>query len=434
MSLLHVSLYSLYLFAFVKIILRADFFSFVNADKKHLLFFFLLKVLGGILFTLIYTYYYTDPAKADIYRYFNDSKIISEILFHHPLHWLKIMSGIGIDDKETFKYILPTQNFSHPSSDFVTNNTSIIRLNVLLNYFSLENIYINTLFFNFFCFAGLTALFKSLKSYFIHSKILYIPIYLLPSVVFWSSGLLKEALLLSLTGFAFFFLQKQHSVFKKVAGIICAIVILLIKPMVFASLIISTLFYQTVKIGSLKNKIHLLLLTIMWAGIIFVAFYKLPYISQTLMEKRNEFVLLAKQENAGSVFDLKVYDTNTTALILLLPQALLNALLQPFIWSDGNIFLKLFGIENLFFILLIFTLFIFLKRQPREKYALAIFLFMIAAFNYLIVGITTPIAGAVVHYRIFSELFLILSFMCVIDENRLINCLKNYCLHFFTIK
>ena len=183
-GIFHTALYLLYFALFVWAIFKWKFFEIEGANKKHFAFFFLLKVAAGILLTLIYTYYYTDLAKADIYRYFNDSKVISSVLFVDPVAWLKIMTGCGIDEPEVFKYVLPTQYFSHPVNDIVTNNTFIIRLSVLLNYFSFSNIYINTLFLNFISFIGLTALFKELRTYFSQfQQILYVPLFLLPSVL-----------------------------------------------------------------------------------------------------------------------------------------------------------------------------------------------------------------------------------------------------------
>ncbi len=157
----HAALYLLYLTLFVWLIFKWKFFAVEGTNKKHFAFFFLLKIIAGVSLTLIYTWCYTDQAKADIYRYFNDSKIISTVLFTDPVAWLKIMTGYGIDEPEVFKYVLPTQYFSHPGADIVTNNTFIIRVSVLLNYFSFSNIFINTLFLNFISFIGLTALFKA---------------------------------------------------------------------------------------------------------------------------------------------------------------------------------------------------------------------------------------------------------------------------------
>jgi hypothetical protein len=199
---IHLLLYIFYLFVFLWLISKWHFFDIKKLSRLQLGIFFLMKVAAGLLLTVIYTFYYTNLSHNDIYRYFNDSAILSKVLFQNPVAWLKIMLGIGLNQPDVFKHLVDTQNFSHSCSDWVTNNSFIIRLNVLLNYLSLTNIWINTLFFNFFSFIGLVALYKAIQSYFkpVESK-LYLPIFLMPSVVFWSSGILKESIFFMAFGF-----------------------------------------------------------------------------------------------------------------------------------------------------------------------------------------------------------------------------------------
>src|SRR5579871_5077247 len=94
----HTFLYLLYAFIFTWIIYSQPFFNKSGISTKVLTYFFFLKAAAGIALTLVFTYYYKDPGKADIYRYFTDSKVISSVLFHHPFQWLKIITGVGIND------------------------------------------------------------------------------------------------------------------------------------------------------------------------------------------------------------------------------------------------------------------------------------------------------------------------------------------------
>jgi len=424
----HSALYLLYFALFVWLIFKWSFFEIEGAHKKHFAFFFLLKVVAGISLTLIYTYYYTDQAKADIYRYFNDSKIISSVLFTNPLAWLKIMTGYGIDEPEVFKYVLPTQYFSHPGNDIVTNNTFIIRVNVLLNYLSFSNIYINTLFLNFISFIGLTALFKSLRSYFTEfQQILYVPLFLLPSVLFWSSGLLKESLLLTgMAGFLQIYLHEKFNAYKPwlIAGISSLV----------GFFILTVTKLQVAIIGGLavfsfwqfrKNSIYVRLF---FPFILFgaIAYIYGNYACYLLLEKRNEFVELALKENAGSFLDTRFIEPIATSLIKLLPEAFVNSVLRPFIWDGGKAFQKIFAVENFFFLLLLILPLRYFKFPKGEKLLLCLCFLLFALANYIIIGITVPVMGAIVHYRVIAAPFLVLAVLLATDLERLKKAMRFY--------
>lgn len=413
--MLTILLYVVYLWLFIRFILKSNFFLIAHTPRQHLVFYFLLKVLAGIFLTLVYTYYYTDSSKADIYRYFNDSRVLSPVLFKDPVAWLKIMTGYGMEDPAVFKYVLPTQYFSHPDSDFVTNNTFIIRLNVVLNYFSMGNIYINTLFFNFILFVALTLFIKAVANYFNGSTLLlFAPFFLLPATLFWSAGLLKEPLLLSgLAVWWYAVLQPSLPVYKRAIYASAAMgTLLLIKIQIAVPAAMFTVLFLTVR-ANVKLRWRLLLMGI---GAMVVFLVAGNEISRILLEKRNEFVWLAKQENAGSVFATRLVQPNLTNFFLLLPDAMLNAFLRPYLWDSSNGFQLAFSVENMLFLLLLLFLLRWYKHPVAERKLLAACFLFFAVFNYLVIGVTVPITGALVHYRIMAQPFLLMAVLLCTDE------------------
>lgn len=422
MIILHCTLYIFYLTIFLWVIFRWQFFETEELTKIQLSFFFLLKVVAGVALTLVYTYYYTDNSKADIYRYFNDSKIISQVLFQDVKCWFKIMSGIGAYDEDAFSYLVHTQYFSHTSADAVTDNTLIIRINVLLNYFSFSNIFINTLFFNFFCFVGLVALYKSLVKYFQHEqKLLAITIFLLPSVVFWSSGLLKEALLFSAIGLGIYLSTTSAKILSRLAGLFFFTLLLFIKPAVFFSLFLAGGIYFSLRFffqnetpfTRSKTKIALL---VVWLAVTVAVVLKSSSLCEKLIDKRNEFVQLATDENAGSLLNTEILSVDCHSLLSVLPSAFVNSILRPFVWESGGAFQKIFAVENaLVFLFILFFLIHYFKFPQREKLLLAVFLFSFALLNYFLIGITVPVVGAIVHYRVIATPFLFLGLLCFVS-------------------
>lgn len=414
-AIIHVVLYGVYLLAFLWLIKRLKFFKIDELPAQPWQFFFLLKVIAGIALTLLYTFYYTNPARADIYRYFNDSKIISDVLLQNPKAWWHIMTGIGINEPETFSYLVHTQNFSHRADDFATNNTFIIRVNVLLNYLSYQNIFINTLFFTFFSFCGMVALYKVLRTY-VSTPLLLLPLFVFPSLLFWSSALLKETLFYAALGFwcmAALQLRNRNEVLKSVAVLLTTSVVMFsVKAQVFVILCVSAyIFFAFEKEKSLR--LVLLLIPLAAAGVVAMLNTSICHaVCETIILKRNEFVTLALSEGAGSLLHTEVLPADCAHLLSLLPVAFVDALLRPFIFSGGSLVQVLFAVENTLLIGGIAYLLFYFRVPDRKTFPLLIFCLLFATANLLVIGLTAPITGAIVHYRIVATPFLFVAVLC----------------------
>jgi len=402
-------------------ITKLNFFKVEGVRTTHLVGFFLLKALAGIGLTLVYTYYYTDKGTADIYHYFKDSIVVSCILFVKPLAWLKVITGIGMYQPDTFKYIVPTAYFSHPGSDVATNNSLIIRITSLFNYLSLFNIYINTLLFNMLGFVGLVAILKAVKPYFAGNvKWLYIPLFLLPSVVFWGSGMLKEQLMLTFIGFYILLHNRvvvKHIAISWIIMVVLFLAVYSIKPSVAACLLLATFFLPGFQVYKPKRLIALGI-TVVVLLIAAIALNLPTKVANMLLTKHAEYAALAISENAGSALYTSVQGAGVSAVIKLIPTALTNAIARPFLWSHNKVFQLAFALDNTAFLLLIiFLLFRAFQFPKGEKRLLMLFCLTFAITNYLIIGLTIPVMGAIVHYRIIAAPFLLLAVLLCVDLN-----------------
>lgn len=413
-NFIHIALYIIYLLVFLRFIYGCRLFTVEGVSPLHLAAFFLLKVLAGGILTLVYTYYYTDTAKSDIYRYFNDSVVISKLLFQAPVHWAKIMLGVDMYNKETFSYLVNTHYFDHPGSDVATNNKLIIRLTSLFNYLSYYNIYINTLLFNFVSFIGLVAFLKALRRYFTGDvRWLYIPLFLLPSMVFWSSGLLKEQLLFAFIGFYIY--VSCNSAYTGLIRILLSTIIIAavfyVKPSVAICLFAASAFLPVPNMDNKKRWIGIAISIACLVSILIVADWHYE-VCNMFLAKRNEFVALAISEGAGSALDNTIYEPGCGNLLSLIPSALLNTLLRPFIWNGGSVFQLAFALENLLFLGLLLYIVVRNFRLPKGDNAMfTLFCLAFAFLNYLIIGLTVPIMGAIVHYRVMAAPFLLLALL-----------------------
>lgn len=171
---------------------------------------FLLKVLCGVVFWYIYTFHYGDRDKADIYKYFDDSKIMFDALRTNTSDFLRMFFGFDSDPRFQREYYshmhIWTPQFENTAS---IENHSMIRLNVIFRFFSLGYYQVHNIFINLLSFAGLLALYKTFEGYAVGKrKLLFLAICLLPGVLFWGSGVIRESFILFAMGFSVYYLHK----------------------------------------------------------------------------------------------------------------------------------------------------------------------------------------------------------------------------------
>lgn len=414
-------LYILYAAFFIRLIMRWKFFDLPHVPQGHLVLFFLIKAMAGLGLTLIYTYYYTDQSKADVYRYFNDSKIITSVIFTNPVAWLKIMTGIGANDPATFNYLRDTLHFSHPVNDIITSNSFLIRIISLLNFFSGYNIYIDTLLFNFITFVSLTLLFKTLRPYFeAFPQILYWPLFILPSFVFWSSGLLKEGLIfVGLSIYLSTALQwKGLPSFKLLLALVTGLCIVALTKIYVALLLLAgTVLLILSSLNKNAARLGLVAFFILLAS---TGFYYKSGLCENILTKRNEFLALANIEHSGSLLDVQPMGQDCDHPGRMVTDAFINSVLRPFLWDKEKLFQLFFGVENFIFLLALLSLVSgYYKRPEGKRLWLCAFFLFFALGNYLSIGLTVPVLGAIVHYRIIALPFMLLSVLLMTDLEKL---------------
>ena len=192
-----------YLFFFNFLIYRFKKFQFRNYKPivTHLL--FNLKFIVGIFIWFIYTFYYKDVQNNDVHKFYNDALILNTVAQENP----KALSELMIKDNGSLnEYTSPMKNWDRNFDEAPFNeNRTIIRLNTLLMFVSFKTYFVHTLFFCFISLLGWILLTNSIFS-FVDTKnsILALPVLFLPSVLFWTSGVMKEPLLVLGLGLLFY--------------------------------------------------------------------------------------------------------------------------------------------------------------------------------------------------------------------------------------
>ncbi len=230
----------IYTILFILLIRKIKFFSIPGLSRKAIIFVFLLKICAGIALLQIFTKYYQG---SDSIAFFNDSKIMYGALWQNPAHFFKMFFGIDSSNEVLNIYYSKMNAWNASFEKILFNDSrSLIRLNVLFRFFSFGNFYVHTVFMCFLSLTGLTALYKTFSGYFLDKKkILFVIIFLLPSVLFWSSGVMKEGLLFFAMGLLLYItecgLLKNYDIKKNILILLLIAILLFVKFYILIALI-----------------------------------------------------------------------------------------------------------------------------------------------------------------------------------------------------
>lgn len=436
---------------------------------------FVVKVACGFFLTYIYSSHYTDRSTADIFKYYDDAKVMYSALPQKPADYASMITGIANDNLYYDTTYYTKMNHWYKRFDFGTynDNHTIIRLNALIMPFSFGSFHVHTVFMCMLSFIGLFALFHFFTLVFPQKKLLiYFAVFFIPSVLFWGSGVLKEGLLLFSIGllllsFYKLFILKNRN-WKFYTLFLLALFTLVINKnyllLVLAAPLLSLYFshhFSIKKIFLFYTLIHIALFSILYIGSK-LFFSASP--ENTIIQRQKEFINLAKggtfllsneylvridpeqnsllevQKNdsvkivqhsnfvkwrlnnfddtikvinssdslnykiisklprAGSLLQNEAISSDFMSLLKFAPKALYNCFLQPGILKAKSLVEKMAALENIALLLFLAVCFFYGDFTNCNKPILYFTLFSILIL-FLIIGYTTPVAGAIVRYK-----------------------------------
>lgn len=400
-------------------------FSLPGIKKGWVLAAFYLKVFAGLGLTFIYTSYYSGRNDADIFRYFDDSEVMYDALETAPADYFTMLSGINDDNQYFFdNYYSKMDNWYLKYQTVMYNDThTIIRINAFLRLFSFGFFQVHNLIFIILGFIGLLALYKTFIKYFSTKAIaLYAAIFLVPSVVFWSSGILKESILIFALGL--FLYSYQQLLFisfnaRRLLLLLFSLVLLYFtKTYVLAVMLPVAVANTWIVITNNRHafaKQIITLLVFVNAAVLVGNFYPDFNVFQLITNKLHDFVNLALYCNAGSMIDPIPLEPHFISVLQYAPMAVANTLFRPFPADVNSVIMIPVLIENIIIIVTMLLAIIFHEKKVQHVRILFFCLFFVVVLS-VITGLTTPVLGALARYRIpllpflFMMLFLLIDF------------------------
>jgi hypothetical protein len=400
-----------YLLLFNFLILRFPKLQFKNFKPVVTPILFNLKFITGIFIWSIYTFYYKDVQNNDVHKFYNDAIVLRNVASQSPKDFIQIVSGIGSNEPRFDKYYAEMKNWKRNFDEAPFNeNQTIIKLNALLMFVSLRVYFVHILFMCFISLIGWVLLTNAILKFApAANSIFAIPIMLLPSVLFWTSGVIKEPLLvLGLGVFIYGLLYFENGNKRKNLSAVAlmlagAFIIVLIKFFVLACLIPAVIAFLVLRQNQNTATIFLkyLVINVLLLACAFNINRLIPRINlqQMLVNKQTHSVKEAEYFNAGSRIEIPGFDNNAGSILKTAPIGIWNTIARPYLWEGKNIMMLASAVENVLIMLFIILCLWLSDFKNFRQLNLLLFLLNFSLAYFALIGICTPVLGNLVRYR-----------------------------------
>jgi len=378
-----------------------------------------VKLLAGLSLVWIYTVIYPDRAYADIFRYFDDSAVIASSLTVHPWDFFRMLTGIDGAAPELSLYYDRMHNWYNTELVFRDTRT-MIRFSALLRVFTLNTYFPQVVVICFLSTIGLSGMFRFMRSLAPGRDLaLIVLLFMTPSVLLWTSGLIKEAFLFYAMGLLLFQIEcwQQRSgkpVMRILAVLLAVFVLLTIKAYVF-------FLFAPVVLAPLASSVFPPAKRRVVAAVVFIAWMVLlagiaPMVTgaslpDLLSAKRDEFIRLATQVKAGSLIPMQSMEPGWAGLLVECPKALFRALFYPLPNQVSGLLGVMSILENLLVLFFIVWMGIQAKYSGSRPGAAALAGLFFALALMLLASLVTPVIGALVRYKVPALPFLLFFFV-----------------------
>jgi len=374
----------------------------------------------------LYTYYYTDHKDADSFKFFTDSKFIYDSLFTKPYDFIRMITGFDASAPELRAYYLKMDAWLNTNPIFNDNKT-IIRLNAYFRFFSLGYYYVHVIFINVISFFGLFCLYKAFGTYAPNKKKeLFYLTFLLPSLMFWGSGLLKDGILIGGFGLCLYslvLLDRKGYSWKRLLGFLAGFGTLIITKVYVIAIIFPGLiaWWISRKLSAAKAT---LVFIIIYAAYLSTGFSLYRFMDTNLQAelfyKQKNFLEIAEQHSATQI-EMPRIECSTISIIEQSPHAFANTMFRPAVFdANGNPLILMAAIENVCILFLILLCLISFSARGKKTDGFVLLCLVFILMLFTLIGLITPVLGAIVRYKIIALPCLVFLLVYYYDRDKII--------------
>jgi hypothetical protein len=294
----------------------------------------------------------------------------------------------------------------------------------LFNVFSMGHYYVNVIFICFLTFFGPVAIYRVMKNIFPGKKIqVLLATFLLPSFLYWTSGLHKEGLIftgLALMIYSIYFGFRENNFSWKRYLIILMGFLLVLMLRNFLVITILPALIAWVLSEKLKNKWKPLGVYAVVTLVFIALFFSTRHINekfdlpQATVNKQQEFMKLG----GGSAVEVRELEPVFTSFVSNAPQAMALSLIRPYP-SDVKHLLSLAAALEINLLLILFGCFLIWRKNGVPLSPFILFCLLLSFSILMMIGYTVNILGAIVRYRSIILPFLAIPMIAMINWQRI---------------
>jgi hypothetical protein len=382
-----------------------------NWEQQLQPFFFptlLFKLACGLLLGVLSFYVYD---KGDTQLYYKRALLMTDMAHEQGmgtyLRYLFLNDPTGT----------PLQGLQKPFYESSWNMPRLLSIPMLLTN---GNYYLSSLYLSLFSFAGLWFFVNAIARYFASTALPAVVAFLLfPSVVFWSSGVLKESVLLGgmglMLGSSLYLLcgkRRHKAVLYLLLALVGLYLVWLVKYfvavalvlMVVLALLLRLIFYSP-KLAHIHWLPKLLALVVVFSGIAWMGTLLNPNLRlETLPDvvyQNYQVSLLASQGKPR--IDFPFLEPTYLSFALHSQLAFIGMLFRPFIWEVYNVRTLAAALENTLLLVLAFGFLRDLFEQDRVKWRYGFLLTALLVYVFVVgvlLAYSMPNLGTLSRYRV----------------------------------
>jgi hypothetical protein len=353
---------------------------------------FLVKIIAGIAYFQFYSTPQNKPG-SDTWRFYNESVRETDVLLERP--------GVFVRDIFSSSYESSGGLFSDKQSHWNDlKDKVIIKLLAVINVFTGKNYYANIIFFNFLFFIGLVAFYRLVNEIYPgKKKLLIVAVFLLPSFLFWCSGIHKDGLVFSALGMIFYCFHRQlngaRSFVYPAVMIACIVLVFFLRNYLVFLLVCALLAGWLLHRFPRQRWQVLAALFVAGIALVFTTKYIHPSLDILgyVCDKQAQFLQLGGE----SKLPTPVLEPGAASFLNALPAALDAAFLRPHINERG--IASLVAATEIIFFWLLFVCCLAYRQKGFTHPPVAWSCFIFAILALVVIGYTVPYSGAIVRYR-----------------------------------
>jgi len=362
----------------------------------------LAKLAAGIGVGIVYIYYYSG---GDTLNFYEDAKALAEYGYSNTTNFLRFL----LDDQQIVG--LPHLIYlDQPRALF------FVKVLALLKFITFSNYWILSLYLSLFSFLGTWLLANEIADSFeIKGQFIAISFLLIPSVVFWSSGILKESMSIGFASIVFCYFLRYYQtgsipVSRFVLSIFLMIGLLMLKyysAALLLSVLLSFLLIRILVAGSpiiaqsptrqIKFWLLIFVVLMLMASSLHPNLYPQNFLNALIL---NHDLTLANSSPTSAIHFYHL-QAHIGSIALNFPWAVLSCLFRPFVLEANGLLQFAVGIENLILLVLSLAALKNIGQGLRSSHGViiaGILVYMILGSGIL--ALSSPNFGSLVRYRV----------------------------------